>query len=160
MRISPGRISQIVSVFDLPAAAVELAEAHGLSEKVLRPLLARAKGDPAEQLRAIQRAVASRVSEGEGGAMSPERASQSGARNRVDAASGASSLRQAKRAFVSLARVLGEKPSQREIATLSRQVLSNTALTRQVLALKPLIDAVALGAEASAKATTRKSKKG
>lgn len=166
MSMTPGRISQIIQVFELPAAAIELAEANGYSEKLLRPLIIELRGKPELQIRLLEAAAAA-LAAGEG--FSAERmrdevalalaGQQTAPGARAQPRAEATLLLQSRRAFAPLGKLLGDKPTPRTIQSLAQTLLTDSKLTQQVLALKPLIEALAAGAEAAAKDPPKKPKK-
>ena len=159
--MSAGRVSQLIQVFDLAPEALALAEACGFSEKVLREVIRARKDDPAGQLAFLKRASAAQAA---GAPWTAEDVRRELARQGAAAAPGAArsaptvnTLAVSRRAVGALHALLGDRPGARATQTLAQTIAGDAALTRQVLALKPLIDAVA--AEAAAAVGTAKTDK-
>ncbi len=158
--MSAGRVSQLIQVFDLGPEALALAEACGFSEKVLREVIRALKDDPAGQLAFLKRAATAQAA---GTPWTAEDVRRELARPDAAAPGAARSaptvntLGVSRRAVGALHSLLGDKPGARATQTLARTIAGDAALARQLLALKPLIDAVA--AEAAAAVGTAKTDK-
>lgn len=130
-------------VLELPAAAIALAEAYSLSEKVLRPVLEQHAGDPARQLALVQE-EAQRLDAGEvsSSRQMARRVAKPADKPETSAAQG--SATGYRRALGSLDKLTGGRAlPQKEIKRLTEALSADQDIVEAARRLKPLIDRLA-----------------